>query len=170
MIKLAWDTRGRLDRQAYKDATAGIGIVTWLGIIGGALFVFNFTRNNIALSNGVATFLMIVLIYLHYRNTQLSIRRLHDRGLSGIVYIPMSLFGLAALAYGSYALVKIMYNGGLLSLLYNIPGLIEPYVAVFFYKGIGLGLALLILAYTLYISWNLGARGQPRDNRYGPAA
>ncbi|MBW8882389.1 MAG: DUF805 domain-containing protein [Asticcacaulis sp.] len=169
MISLAWDTRGRLGRQAYKDATGGLSLTWWAGLILGALFVVNFTKDNIYTSSAVVAGVMIVLVYLQYRYAQLSIKRLHDRGLSGLLYAPMLMFTLIALAYGGYALVKIMYAGGFFSLVYNLPGLIEPYVQVFFYKGMGLWLTALVLFYWLYISWSLGARGLPRDNRYGPA-
>lgn len=169
MIHLAWDTRGRLGRQAYKDATGGISLVTWAGIILGALFVFNFTRGNIYTSTAVVAGIMVVLVYLQYRYAQLSIRRLHDRGLSGILYLPMIVFALAALGYGGWALIKVMYAGGLWALLYNLPGLVEPYISVFFYNGIGPTIAILLIIYNLFIAWSLGARGRPHDNRYGPA-
>ena len=168
MINLAWNTRGRLGRQAYKDAIGGITLVTWAGIILGALFVLNFTKGNIYTSSAVVGGVMVVLVYLQYRYAQLSIRRLHDRGLSGILYVPMIGFALAAMAYGGYALIKIMYDGGFFALIYNLPGLIEPYVQVFFFNGMGLWVSLLLIFYAIFIAWSLGARGRPSDNRYGP--
>jgi uncharacterized membrane protein YhaH (DUF805 family) len=169
MISLAWDTRGRIGRRAYKDAT---GLMSWLNVIGivaVALVIFNFTRSHVYLTGIVSAVVIAALAYLQYRYAQLSIKRLHDRGLSGILYVPLMLFGAVALYYAGYVVVKILYAGGLWSLLYNLPGLMEPYVQVFFWKGIGIWAVLLLLVYNIFISWSLSARGQPGDNRYGPS-
>jgi len=169
MISLAWDTRGRIGRRAYQAATGFIGWVNLIGVVAVALVVFNFTRDHIYLTGIAAAAVMAVLAYLQYRYAQLSIRRLHDRGLSGILYVPVMIFGIVALYYAGYVVVKILYAGGLWSLLYNLPGLLEPYVQVFFWHGIGIWAVLALLLYNIFISWSLSARGQPGDNRYGPA-
>ncbi len=168
MINLAWDTRGRIGRRAYKDATGWMSFTMLIGIVAAVLVIFNFTKSHIYITGFVAVAVMAVLLYLQFRYAQLSIRRLHDRGLSGLLYAPIMVFGLVALYYAGYVVVKILYAGGFWSLIYNLPGLLEPYVQVFFYKGIGLGLAVILLMYNVFVSWNLGAEGRIGDNRYGP--
>ena len=169
MISLAWNTRGRLGRRAYKEATGWMSFSMLIAIVAVVVVIFNFTRSHIYITGVVAAVVMAILLYLQYRYAQLSIRRLHDRGLSGILYFPIMVFSLVALYYAGYAVVKILYAGGFWSLIYNLPGLLEPYVQVFFYKGIGLTLAVVLLVYNIFVSWNLGAESRSSDNRYGPA-
>lgn len=169
MISLAWNTRGRLGRRAYKEATGWMSFSMLVAIVAVVLVIFNFTRSHVYITGVVAAVVMATLLYLQYRYAQLSIRRLHDRGLSGILYFPIMAFSLVALYYAGYAVVKILYAGGFWSLIYNLPGLLEPYVQVFFYKGIGFGLACLLVLYNIFVAWNLSAEGRPSDNRYGPA-
>ena len=169
MIDLAWNTRGRLSRRAYQDATGRMSFVSFVAIIATILVIFTFTRNHIYITGAVAAVVMVILLYLQYRFAQLAIRRLHDRGLSGILYFPIMAFSLVVLYYAGYTVVKILYDGGFLSLIYNLPGLLEPYIQVFFYKGIGFTLAVVLLIYNVFVNWNLGAEGRSSDNRYGPA-
>lgn len=167
MISLAWNANGRLGRRAYKDATGGLNLTGFAAVIGGAIGVLGLTRHNIYLSIAAVVAIMIVLAYLQYRYAQLSIRRLHDRGMPGWLFWPVMLSGLVVLA-GGYVLIQAMYQGGLFTFMYSLMGLMEPIVRLVFYKGIGITAAFALLIYNLFISWNLGADGVPGDNRYGP--
>ena len=169
MISLAWNTRGRLGRRAYQEATGRMSFVTFAAIVVTLLVIFNFTRNHTYITGAVAAVVMAILLYIQYCFAQLAIRRLHDRGLPGILYFPIMAFSLVVLYYAGYSVVKILYAGGFWSLIYNLPGLMEPYIQVFFYKGIGFSLAVILLMYNIFVNWNLGAEGRSSDNRYGPA-
>lgn len=167
MISLAWNARGRLGRRAYKDATGGLGITGFAATVGGAIGVLSLTRHNMYLSIAAVIAIMVVLAYLQYRYAQLSIRRLHDRGLPGWLFWPVILSSLIVLA-GGWALVQAMYQGGLFTFMYSLMQLMEPVVRLFFYHGIGLWAGLALIVYNLFIAWNLGAAGMRGDNAYGP--
>lgn len=168
MINLTWNDKGRLDRRAYKDATGGLNLTGLAMLAAGGVIVLGFTRHNIYISIAVVAVVVAVLAYLQYRYAQLSIRRLHDRGLPGWLLWPSLLAGLAVLGYGGYVLVQALYQGGIFTLMYNLMGLMEPVIRLVFYKGIGIAGILAFLVYNLFISWNLGAESRPGDNRYGP--
>ncbi|MEI9902537.1 MAG: hypothetical protein WDN06_00025 [Asticcacaulis sp.] len=52
--------------------------------------------------------------------------------------------------------------------MYSLMQLMEPVIRLVFYKGIGLWGGLALIAYNLYIAWNLNAEGMAGDNVYGP--
>jgi len=168
MINLAWNTHGRIGRRAYNDATGRIGFMNLLGLVIAAAAIFFLTRDNTYLAVGAVSVIMAALFYLQYRYAQLSIRRLHDRGLPGWLYFPIMLFGLITLGWGGYLLLKALLTGGLFAFVSGILGLIDPLVPLFFYKGIGFTVAILLVIYHIFVSWNLGAEGKIGDNRYGP--
>ncbi len=167
MIRLAWNANGRLGRRAYKSATGGLSLAGFAILVGGAILLLNLTRHNIYLSIAAVVAILAILTYLQYRYAQLSIRRLHDRGLPAWLFWPVGLSGLVVLA-GGYVLIQAMYQGGIFTFMYSLMGLMEPIVRLVFYKGIGVSAALVLLVYNLFIGWNLNADGTPGDNAYGP--
>ena len=167
MISLDWNADGRLGRRAYQSATGGLNLGGIVVFVAGAILVLNLTRHNLYLSIAAVVIIMAALAYLQYRYAQLAIRRLHDRGLPGWLFWPVALNGLVVLA-GGWVLIQAMYRGGIFTLMSDLAGLAEPIVRLVFYKGIGLIGGLILIAYNLFIVWNLGARGQSGDNAYGP--
>lgn len=168
MINLAWNSNGRLARRAYKDATGGLSLSGLVILIGGAIAVLSLTKHNTYLSMAAVAAITAILLYIQYRYAQLSIRRLHDRGLPGWLYWPVMALGLAVIGSGAYVLMRALYDGGLFSFVSSLLGLMAPIVSVVLFKGVGLMGALALIAYNLFIAWHLGAEGRPGDNRYGP--
>jgi uncharacterized membrane protein YhaH (DUF805 family) len=168
-IKPKWDTNGRLSKQAYKKSQGGFSLLGLVLLLVGAIVVLNFTRGNIWLSYGVVAVVAVYAVYLQYRNAQLSIRRLHDRGLPGWLFWPVPLVGLAAIGTAALLLVKVMFQGGLFEFLGSLPGLLEPIVRIYFFNGLGFWATGLILLYNIFLWYNLGARGTPGPNAYGDA-
>ncbi len=167
MVRTKWDTNGRLGKRAYQKSQGGLSLVGLLILIAGAAFLLNFTRDNVWLSYGVVVAVAIYAIYLQYHYAQRSIRRLHDRGLPGWLFWPVPLVGLAAIASGALLLVKVMIAGQLMDFLWNLPGLLEPLVRIYFFNGLGWWVTGLIILYNLFLWYNLNARGTPGPNRYG---
>ncbi len=167
MLSLSWNADGRLGRRAYKDATGGLNLGGLVVLAGGALLVLNLTHHNLYLSIAAVILIMAALAYLQYRYAQLAIRRLHDRGLPGWLFWPVALNGLVVLA-GGWVLVQAMYRGGIFTFMSDLTGLMTPVVQLLLYKGFGIMGALVLVAYNLFISWNLNARGRAGDNAYGP--
>lgn len=168
-VNTKWDSNGRLSKQAYKKSQAGLSFIGMVLVVIGAAIVLHFTRDNLWLSYGVVGVAAIYAVYLQYRNAQLSIRRLHDRGLPGWIFWPVPLVGLAAIGTAALLLVKVMFQGGLLEFLGSLPGLVEPIVQLYFFNGLGFWATGLILLYNIFLWYNLGARGTPGPNAYGDA-
>ncbi len=170
MIKPTWDTNGRLSKQAYKKSQGGLSFLGLVVLIVGAVVLLNYTRNNLLLSYGVVSLVAFYAIYLQYRYAQLSIRRLHDRGLPGWLFWPVPLVGIAAIGTAALLLVKVMYQGGLFDFLGSLPGLMEPIIRIYFFNGLGFWATALLIGYNLFLWYNLNARGMPGPNRYGEAS
>jgi uncharacterized membrane protein YhaH (DUF805 family) len=168
-IKPKWDTNGRLGKQAYKKSQGGLSFLGLVALVIGAVFLLNFTHNNLLLSYAVVALVAFYAVYLQYRYAQMSIRRLHDRGLPGWLFWPVPLTGIAAIGAGALLMVKVMYQGGLFDFLGGLFNLIEPLVRLGFYNGLGWWAVGLILLYNFFLWYNLNARGSDGPNRYGDA-
>lgn len=168
MISLMWNTEGRLSRRAFRAAQLRIGLTTTIGLIIGTIVVLGFTKQNTYVSLGVVALVVAIVLYLQYRDAQLSIRRLHDRNLPGFLLWPVMLFTLVTVGSASYVLMAALYKGGLTTFIFNLFGILEPLVGLAFrYGGFGLGAALLLIVYTMFIQYNLNAESKPGSNRYG---
>ncbi|EGF93430.1 putative membrane protein [Asticcacaulis biprosthecium C19] len=169
MINLAWNTQGRIGRRAYKDAAGKLDWMTVFGIILASVVALTFTQHNMPLSIAAVAIIIAVILYVQYRAAQLSIRRLHDRGLPGYLLWPVLLVGLGVLGFGAWVLVKAMYAGEFWSFIGALFELITPFFQLVLFNGIGLTAAIVLMLYNLFIAYNLSADGRPVDNRYGPA-
>ncbi len=168
MISLGWDTRGRLSRRAYRAAQTRIGLTSLVGIILGAGVVLGFTKQNTYVSLAVVAVVIAVVVYLQYRDAQLSIKRLHDRNLPGWLLWPIMAFTLATIGTTSYVLMGALYKGGLTDFIFSLLGILQPLVGLAFqYSGFGFMLAIGLIIYSLFIQYNLNAESKPGDNRYG---
>ena len=168
MLKLGWNASGRIDRRSFREATGRMGWTTIFALLLGAVVIVSLTRDKPALSMAVAAVVTALVLYLQYRYAQLSIQRLHDRGLSGYLYAPILLIAFAVIVCSAVVLEQALLKGGVLSFFFSLLGLIDPLIQVFFYKGFGVMATLVLILYNLFISWNLHAPGQRRDNGFGP--
>jgi uncharacterized membrane protein YhaH (DUF805 family) len=172
MLKLGWDTKGRLNRQDYRSAQTKIGLTSFVGMIIGAGVVLGFTKQNTYLSLGVVALVVIGVLYLQYRDAQLAIRRLHDRNLPGWLLWPLMLFTLAVVGTASTVLMGALYEGGLMRFLWTLWEIAQPLAGLAFsLGGYGLLMAAAFIIYGLFIQYNLNANARPGPNRYdlGPA-
>lgn len=169
-IKPKWDTSGRLSKRAYKKSQGGFSFLGLIALVVGAVVLLNFTKDNLWLSYGVVAVVAAYAVYLQFRYAQLSIRRLHDRGLPGWLFWPVPLVGIAAIGTAALLLVKVLVAGGLFDFLGALPGLLEPLIRIYFFNGLGFWATGLIILYNLFLWYNLNARGTPGANRYGEAA
>lgn len=168
MLKLAWDTKGRLSRREYLAAQTRMGLTTLLAIIVGAGLVLGFTKQNTYLSLAVVAVVVAGVLYLQYRDSQRAIRRLHDRNLPGWLLWPGMLFTLLTVGMASTLLMKALYDGGLASFLWNLWNIVQPLAGLAFsLGGFGLLAAAAVLLYSLFITYNLNAESRPGPNRYG---
>lgn len=167
-INLAWNTQGRLSRRTYKDTAGKLDWINVVCIVLAAIIALNFTQQNMPLSIAAVAAVMVVVLYVQYRTAQLSIRRLHDRGLPGFLFWPVLMMGLGVMGFGAWILVQAMYDGGLWGFLWSLLQLTQPLAELVLFNGIGLSVAALILLYNLFIGYNLNAEGARGDNRYGP--
>lgn len=168
MISLGWDTRGRLSRRAYRAAQTRIGLTTLVGIILGAGVVLGFTKQNTYVSLIVVGLVVAVVVYLQYRDAQLSIKRLHDRNLPGYLLWPIMAFTLITIGTTSYVLMGALYKGGLMDFAFSLWSILQPLVGLAFqYSGAGFFIAIALIVYSLYIQYNLNADSKPGPNTYG---
>jgi uncharacterized membrane protein YhaH (DUF805 family) len=170
MLKLGWDTRGRLSREDYRAAQTKLGISSLVAVILGAGVVLGFTKQNTYVSLAVVAVVIAGLLYLQYRDAQLAIRRLHDRNLPGWLLWPIMLFTLAVIGTTSTVLMGALYEGGLMRFLWTVWELAQPLVGLAFsLGGYGLLAAAAMVAYSLFIQYNLNANSRPGPNRYDSA-
>ncbi|MEI9902536.1 MAG: hypothetical protein WDN06_00020 [Asticcacaulis sp.] len=83
---------------AYKSATGGLSLTGFAILVGGAILLLNLTRHNIYLSIAGGRRHPGGPDLPAIRYAQLSIRRLHDRGLPGWLFWPVILSSLTVLA------------------------------------------------------------------------
>lgn len=168
MISLGWDTHGRLSRRAYRAAQTRIGLTAFIGMIVGAVVVMAFTKQNTYISLAVVGAVVAVVVYLQYRDAQLSIKRLHDRNLPGWLLWPIMALTLVTIGTASYVLMGALYKGGLTDFIFSLYGILQPLVGLAFqFSGIGFLLAIAFVVYGLFIQYNLNADSKPGPNRYG---
>ncbi|ESQ75607.1 DUF805 domain-containing protein [Asticcacaulis sp. AC402] len=170
MIDLTWNTHGRIGRRAYKDTAGKLDWMTVLGIILASVVAVTFTKHNMPLSIAAVAVIIVVILYLQYRAAQLSIRRLHDRGLPGYLLWPVLLVGLGVTGFGAWVLVKAMYSGDFLAFFFALFELVTPFFQLVVFNGIGTIAFVLLAVYNVFVAYNLSAEGKPGDNRYGPGA
>lgn len=167
MLKLGWNTRGRLSREDYRAAQTKIGLTSLIAIIIGAGVVLGLTKQNTYLSLGVVALVVLGVLYLQYRDAQLAIRRLHDRNLPGWLLWPIMLFTLVVIGTASTVLMGALYEGGLMRFLWTLWEIAQPLAGLAFsLGGYGLLAAAALVIYGLFIQYNLNARSKPGPNRY----
>lgn len=170
MLKLGWNTEGRLSRQDYRAAQTKIGVTSLIAVILGAGVVLGFTKQNTYVSLAVVAVVVAGVLYLQYRDAQLAIRRLHDRNLPGWLLWPIMLFTLFVIGTASTVLMGALYEGGLMRFLWNLWELTQPLVGLAFsLGGYGALAALAMVGYSLFIQYNLNANAKPGPNRYDSA-
>jgi uncharacterized membrane protein YhaH (DUF805 family) len=170
MLKLGWNTDGRLSRQDYRDAQMKIGLTSFVGVIIGAGVVLGFTKQNTYVSLAVVAFVVAAVLYLQYRDAQLAIRRLHDRNLPGWLLWPLMMFTLVVIGTASTVLMGALYEGGLTRFLWTLWEITQPLVGLAFsLGGYGLAAAIALVIYSLFIQYNLNANAKPGPNRYDSA-
>jgi uncharacterized membrane protein YhaH (DUF805 family) len=167
MLKLGWNTKGRLSREDYRAAQTKIGLTSLIAVIIGAGVVLGFTKQNTYLSLAVVALVVLGVLYLQYRDAQLAIRRLHDRNLPGWLLWPVMLFTLVAIGTASTVLMAALYDGGLTRFLWTLWDITQPLIGLAFsLGGYGLLAAVALIAYNLFIQYNLNAHSKPGPNRY----
>ncbi|MFT4076036.1 MAG: DUF805 domain-containing protein [Asticcacaulis sp.] len=159
MINLSWNTQGRIALKDYRKER-------WRHFFFCLIPVGLFIAGTVAAVSidplvGAGAYIIgaIVLLYYRYRFLQVMIRRLHDVNMSGKLLIMSPVVMLIVLAFVA---VFVFYSLSSASL--------GPTVGKWFGDSSGLAGIIIILpivAFNLFLRYQMNREGTPGANRYG---
>jgi uncharacterized membrane protein YhaH (DUF805 family) len=158
MIDLIWNTQGRISREAYRKARwrhFAFCLIPTAIYIGAALAL-----TSLPPAAYISAFLLatVLLTYYRYRFTQVMVRRLHDRNMSGwwlllnpiMAYLIIAVVVIAAFLADSHGVIGKAFSDDKHS------------------AAIAFAVIVPALLMSLFLRYQLSKKGVPGANRYGP--